>query len=152
MCKVYNQNKTEILSNYDLSLGYLIQDTIIHYFPEISAVQPEGHYEVITEYPDGGKDVDWVVDVPGVEGVAEHSETEDIMIYIPYTKNELIEINKQKLRIKRAPLLVAFDKWEKAVLRGREVDDALVMNWFQSILDLNEDALNNIPERVNYYL
>lgn len=61
------------------------------------------------------------------------------------------EINAN-LRNKRKPLLVAFDKWEKAVLRGREEDSKEIMEWYQNILDLNEEAFNNVPERIKYYL
>ena len=95
MYKVYNQNKTEILLDYDLSIGFLTPDTIIHKFPEIIAVKEEGHYETLVEYPNGGRDVKWVVDVPGVKGVPAHEEVENIMVYIPYTEEEILE-RKQK--------------------------------------------------------
>lgn len=62
------------------------------------------------------------------------------------------EQQKTMLRNKRASLLTAFDKWEKAVLRGRETESIDIMSWYYDILDLNENALNNIPERVKYYL
>lgn len=62
------------------------------------------------------------------------------------------EQQKNILRSKRQPLLNAFDKWEKAVLRGRESESIEVMTWYFLILDLNETALNNVPERVKYYL
>lgn len=58
----------------------------------------------------------------------------------------------QQLRENRTPLLEAFDKWEKAVLRGRELDDDSVMSWYQDLLDLKEEAFDNIPKRVQYYL
>lgn len=56
------------------------------------------------------------------------------------------------LRNKRIPLLEAFDKWEKAVLRGRETDSVTVMDWYQNLLDLKAEAFDDIPERVRYYL
>lgn len=57
-----------------------------------------------------------------------------------------------ELRARREPLLEAFDKWEKAVLRGREQDSVVVMGWYQDLLDLVPGAFENIPERVQYYL
>lgn len=57
-----------------------------------------------------------------------------------------------ELRARREPLLEAFDKWEKAVLRGREQDSVMVMGWYQDLLDLVPGAFENIPERVQYYL
>lgn len=56
------------------------------------------------------------------------------------------------LRTKRAKLLTAFDKWEKAVLRGRETDSIAIMQWYKDLLDLKESAFNSVPERVKYYL
>ena len=56
------------------------------------------------------------------------------------------------LRKKRVKLLEAFDKWEKAVLRGRAEDDAEIMNWYRDILDLRAEAFENVPETVRYYL
>lgn len=56
------------------------------------------------------------------------------------------------LRSERATLLNAFDKWEKAVLRGRQTDDENVMIWYNKLLNLEQDAFENIPEAVRYYL
>ncbi|MCM1130083.1 MAG: hypothetical protein NC310_00270 [Roseburia sp.] len=59
------------------------------------------------------------------------------------------------LRIRRKHALDnGFDKWEKAMLAGREVNDPLVYQWYNNLLDINttEEALQNIPERVAYYL
>lgn len=57
-----------------------------------------------------------------------------------------------ELRLQREPLLEAFDKWEKAVLRNREQDSVVIMGWYQDILDLIPSAFENIPERIKYYL
>lgn len=57
-----------------------------------------------------------------------------------------------QLRAKRKNLLEAFDKWEKAVLRGREEDDASIMVWYYDLLALSDAAFENIPERIKYYL
>lgn len=57
-----------------------------------------------------------------------------------------------ELRVRREPLLEAFDKWEKAVLREREQDSVVIMGWYQDLLDLVPSAFENIPERVQYYL
>ncbi len=56
------------------------------------------------------------------------------------------------LRSRREPLLLAFDKWEKAVMREREQDDEMVMSWYRNLLDLQESAFADIPERIKYYL
>ena len=57
-----------------------------------------------------------------------------------------------QLRIKRKTLLEAFDLWEKGVLRGRATDDESIMQWYYNLLDLKEEAFENIPIAVQYYL
>ncbi len=90
--KVYNQDKSQILTDYDLEKGYLEQDTIITVIPEQKAINEVSHYEVIAEYPNGGKDVKKVIDIQGQDYVPEHTEVEQIQVYIPYTADELREI------------------------------------------------------------
>lgn len=150
--KVYNENKTQILEYYDLKKGYLKDDTITVHIDEVLPVKEVYHYEVLRSYANGGKDVRKVIDVPAVAGVEEHDEIQAVKVFIPYTEEELNEIHLNDLRAKREPLLTAFDKWEKAVLRGRELDDIEIMVWFRKLLDLSEDAINNVPERIKYYL
>ena len=88
--KVYNQDKTEILAEYDLEKGYLKEDKLfIKRHKAVKAVEEQGHYETVKEYPNGGKDVEWVVDVPGVEAKEAYDEYEDIQVYIPYNEKEL---------------------------------------------------------------
>ena len=87
--EVYNQNKTEILTEYDLTKGYLTTDYIDEIIPEVQAVQEQGHYVTIAEYPNGGKDVEWVVDVAGAEYQHERIEKVPITVYVPFTEEQL---------------------------------------------------------------
>ena len=87
--EVYNQNKTEILTEYDLTKGYLTTDYIDEIIPEVQAVQEQGHYVTIAEYPNGGKDVEWVVDVAGAEYQPERIEKVPITVYVPFTEEQL---------------------------------------------------------------
>lgn len=66
--------------------------------------------------------------------------------------NENLEQKEFELRCQRKILLGAFDKWEKAVIRGRENDDTAIMLWYQKLLDLKESAFEDIPKRIEYYL
>lgn len=147
--RIFNKDKTMELENPDLSLGYLKSDKLfIAHHESVEYVPPVGHYETIREYPNGGKDVKFVEEKPCVESQDAYDEYEDIEIYIPYMEEELLEIKRRE----RTALLWAFDKWEKAVLRGREQDEEAVMSWYSSLLDLEGSAFVNIPTRIKYYL
>lgn len=148
---VYNKNRTKKLDSYDLNKGYLKQDTLIIHHEAVEEVKEISHYITVTEYPNGGRDRRKIIDTPYIAAKPAYDEPQPILVYIPYTKKQLEEINLNKLRSNRKTLLDAFDKWEKAVLRNREEDDPDIMEWFQSILDLNEEAFENIPERILYY-
>ena len=90
----------------DLSKGKLENDTLIEHIPEQQEIQEQWHYETIKEYPNGGKDVEKVIDVVGQPYIAEHDEVEDILVYKPYSEQEIKTINnnneiaelKQKLK------------------------------------------------------
>ena len=94
--KVYNQNKTEILTEYDLEKGYLKPDVLETEIPEQKAVKEVSRLEVIKEYPNGGKDVEKVIEVEGKPYIAAHTETENIQVYIPYTDDEIIKIRAKR--------------------------------------------------------
>lgn len=96
--KVYNKDKTEILIEYDLEKGYLDKDTITVHIEAVEGVEEVSHYEVIAEYPNGGKDVERVIDVPGVEAVPAHDEEEEIRVYIPYTEEQLKERAEERYK------------------------------------------------------
>lgn len=89
--KVYNEDKTIELNREDCStlLGYFIDGSEEVFIPGVDPVTEEGHYEVIAEYENGGKDVKWVVDIPGQEAVPGRTEIQPYQIYIPYTEEEL---------------------------------------------------------------
>ena len=87
--RVFNVNKEIELNEYDLEKGYFKPDVLEVNVPEQTAVEEVSHYEVIREYPNGGKDVKKVIDVEGKPYVPAHVETEEIQIYVPYTEREL---------------------------------------------------------------
>ena len=78
-----------VMENPDLTLGYLTADTedIIH--PAVEGVEEQWHWETVTEYPNGGRDVQKIVDRPGVTAQEEWVEQVPIQRYIRYTAEEL---------------------------------------------------------------
>ena len=78
-----------VVENPDLTLGYLTDDTeeVIH--PAVDGVEEQWHWETVTEYPSGGRDVQKIVDRPGVQAQEEWVEQVPIQKYIRYTAEEL---------------------------------------------------------------
>ena len=78
-----------VVENPDLTLGHLTDDTQPLEHPAQEAVAEVAHYETVAEYPSGGRDVQRVVDVPGVPARPAWVEQLPIKRYIRYTAEEL---------------------------------------------------------------
>lgn len=116
--KVYNEAKTEVLENYDLELGKLIDDKILkeHHEaePAVEAITVEMkveeitanggkieeidgvYYKIVEEFPNGGKDVERICETPAVPAKAAYDEYEDIKVYVPYTEEELAKQKQEE--------------------------------------------------------
>ena len=93
--EIYNENM-ELIENPDLSLGYLKNSVRTEHHDSVEGVTEVWHYETIAEYPNGGKDVQKVVDVPGVAAQAAWDEEIPIQIYVPYTQEELDRMEAER--------------------------------------------------------
>lgn len=78
-----------VVENPDLTLGYLTTSTEEVTHPAVEGVEEVSHYETVTEYPGGGRDVRKVIDVPGVPARPAWTEQVPVQRYIRYTAEEL---------------------------------------------------------------
>ena len=86
--KIIDENGAAI-ETPDLTLGYLVDDTEPVEHPAVEGVEEVSHYETAAEYPNGGRDVRKVIDVPGVTAQAAWTEQVPVQRYIRYTEEEL---------------------------------------------------------------
>ena len=85
------------VTDYDPAKGRLEMQKRIHHHEAVEAVEEQGHWETVVEYPEtGGRDVQWVVDVPGVEAQEAWDEEEVYWLYIPYTEEELAQMEADR--------------------------------------------------------
>ena len=85
------------VTDYDPAKGRLEMQKRIHHHEAVEAVEEQGHWETVAEYPEtGGKDVQWVVDAPGVEAREAWDEVETYWLYIPYTEEELAQMEADR--------------------------------------------------------
>ena len=97
MTEIYNESM-ERIDSPDLSLGYLKPGTRTVHHDAVEGVTEVWHYETVREYPNGGRDVKKVIDVPGVAAREAWDEEIPIRIYHPYTPEELAGIEAEKNR------------------------------------------------------
>lgn len=96
--RILDQNNNTVLE-VDNTKGYLKSERmLVKHHDAVEAVKARGHYEVVKEYPNGGKEVAWIVDVPGVAASEAWDEYEDILRFIPYTDLELAQIRIVELK------------------------------------------------------
>ena len=86
--KIIDENGAAI-ETPDLTLGHLVGGTEPVEHPAVEGVEEVSHYETVTEYPNGGRDVRKVIDVPGVPAQAAWTEQVPVQRYIRYTEEEL---------------------------------------------------------------
>ena len=85
-----------VVENPDLTLGYLTTSTEEVTHPAVEGVEEVNHYETVAEYPNGGRDVRKVIDVPGVPAQAAWTEQVPVQRYIRYTEEELAAREKER--------------------------------------------------------
>lgn len=109
-----------VIESPDLTLGYLISDTEPVEHPAVEGVEEVSHYETVAEYPNGGKDVRRVIDVPGVPAQAAWTEQVPIQKYIRYTAEELAAQEEERKKAearKKLPETVAALQKENEMLK-----------------------------------
>ena len=147
--RIFNEAKTQELLEYDLEKGYLKQDVLITHINEQREVKEKSHYEVIREYPNGGKDVKKVIDVEYKPYIAEHDETEDILIYILHTQEELNTIELNKLRQQREvecfPIINRGQLWYDTLTSEQRTE---LQEWYHAWLDVTETKV--IPTKPSW--
>ena len=124
------------MENPDLTLGYLTGSTEEVTHPAVEGVEEQWHWETVTEYPNGGKDVQRVVDVPGVQAQEEWVEQVPIQRYVRYTAEELAaqeEARKKAEALDRLPETVAALQAALADADEMNVDQAYRL----TLLELN---------------
>lgn len=93
--KIIDSNGVEIATP-DLTKGSLKQETQTIHHDAVEGVEEVSHYETIAEYPNGGKDVKKVVDVPGVAAQDAYDEEVEVQRYVLYTAEELAAQEKAR--------------------------------------------------------
>lgn len=99
-----------VMENPDLTLGYLTDDTEEITHPAVEGVEEQWHWETVAEYPNGGRDVQKIVDRPGVQAQEEWVEQVPIQKYIRYTAEELAaqeEARKKQEAMDKLPETIA---------------------------------------------
>lgn len=107
------------MENPDLSLGWLENTTRTIHHDAVAGVEEVSHYETLAEYPNGGKDVQKVVDVPGVEEKDAWDEEEQVQVYHLYTAEELDAQAEAKKKAEEAAAAEAKKKAELEAVPGR---------------------------------
>lgn len=107
------------MENPDLSLGWLENKTQTIHHDAVAGVEEVSHYETLAEYPNGGKDVQKVVDVPGVEAKDAWDEEEQVQVYHLYTAEELAAQAEAKKKAEEAATAEAKKKAALEAVPGR---------------------------------
>lgn len=118
--RILDFENNEIL-NPDYELGHAEPEEIVTAHHEaVEAVEEVWHYETLRVYPNGGKDVVRVVDVPGVPAQEAWDETETILRWHPYSEEELAQRRAEKEALEQQEQETAEAERLAAEALGRE--------------------------------
>lgn len=132
--RILDENENE-LETYDEDKGYVVEEEINSTFHEAQEeVTEKSHYKVIKKYPNGGKDVEKVIDQEYVPAHEAYYDKETILRYHPYSEKELKWIEERNKELKRQSLIPTnSDLSDSAVDLGQGVSD-------------NEDAIAELGD------
>lgn len=136
--KVYDEFKTMELQTYDLENGKLVPDKLfIAHHPEEAEI-PAVKRKVVTRFANGGASAEWVTDVPAVPAKPAWDEYEDIMVYLPFTAEELKSKRISEIKNRLSELSEDFVQvWAGAVITDiehRKNEFAALHNELRNIL------------------
>ena len=117
--KIIDETGT-VVENPDLTLGYLVDDTEEVTHPAVEGVEEQWHWETVTEYPNGGRDVQKIIDRPGVQAQEEWVEQVPVQRYIRYAAEELAAQEEERKKAeawKKLPDTVAALQKESEMLK-----------------------------------
>ena len=129
--KIIDSNGNPI-ENPDLTKGYLKSETQTVHHDAVAGAEEVSHYETIAEYPNGGKDVRKVVDVPGVAAQDAYDEEVEVQRYIRYTEDELDA--QEKARKEAQQRQEALDKLPETLAALKNENEMLK----QCLLEMSE--------------
>lgn len=121
-----------VIDSPDLTKGYLKSETHTVHHDAVEAVEEVSHYETIAEYPNGGKDVRKVVDVPGVAAQDAYDEEVEVQRYVLYTAEELAA--QEKARKEAQQRQEALDKLPETLAALKNENEMLK----QCLLEMSE--------------
>ena len=136
--RTIDQDGREIVAP-DLEAGHLVPERIlVAHHDAIEAVEEVSHYEVIAEYEGGGKDVQRVVDIPGIAARDAWDEYEDVYRYVPYTAAERAKMRIEVLKAQLAETDYAVIKIAEGAATAADYADLIAQRqtWRAEINDL----------------
>lgn len=136
--RTIDQDGREIVAP-DLEAGHLVPERIlVAHHDAIKAVEEVSHYEVIAEYEGGGKDVQRVVDIPGITARDAWDEYEDVYRYVPYTAAERAKMRIEVLKAQLAETDYAVIKIAEGAATAADYADLIAQRqtWRAEINDL----------------
>ena len=136
--RTIDQDGREIVAP-DLEAGHLVPERIlVAHHDAMEAVEEVSHYEVSAEYEGGGKDVQRVVDIPGIAARDAWDEYEDVYRYVPYTAAERAKMRIEVLKAQLAETDYAVIKIAEGAVTAADYADLIAQRqtWRAEINDL----------------
>lgn len=150
--RIFDETKTKEIQENEIDfLKYRLEQSrlFVKHHEAVAEVQEQSHYEIIAEYPNGGKDVKEVVDVAYVAPKEAYDEYEDILYLVPLTNEEIIEQLREQREIECFQIVNRGQLWYNT-LTTEQVNE--LNKWYMAWLDLpnNYNTNKTIPQKPSW--
>lgn len=144
--KIYNEEKTTELKNYELTKGYLKADKLFVAHHEAVEAKDAVYRDREVVEESGGVSIYKDLVTPAVEAKDAYDEYEDIQVYIPYTAEELEARELKRLRAQREtecfPVINRGKLWYNKLTAEQETQ---LNDWYEAWLNVTETK--TVPEK-----
>ena len=145
--RIFDETKTYELSKEKINLetGYLKRDKLLVHHDAV--IEQKAVYKDRTEKLSNGSTQTYKdLVMPAVEAKAAYDEEEDIMVYIPYTAEEIAENKKTTLRARREvecyPYINRGELWYETLTAAQRAE---LQKWYAEWLNVTETLV--VPEK-----
>ena len=143
--RIFNEDKTQEVQDYDSKLYYLKNDKLfIKHHEAIEEIKQVSHLEVVRKNDEsGGVEYKEIIDVPYQPAKEAYDEYEDIQVIVPYTTKEL---NQNKIAELDNWFKTNYTTYEQMLVRRKTlgIEDNIVDEFrnktYHNLIELYEEA------------
>lgn len=136
--RIFDETLTNEIKKEDVDfLKFKLEQTkiLIKHHDAVQEVKEEYHYEIIAEYPNGGKDLKKVIDVEYVPFREAYDEYEDVLYLVKLSQEEILNNLRSEREIKCFQIINRGVLWYNTLTEEQRLE---LDKWYKEWLDITD--------------